>query len=138
MCYRSTSQRLRLIYSAREHTVSIMYGCFCYKLRIEANVLQCTSVAVAALLVDVHWTYVCVALCAAAVHIFILSCIHSSIHACRRHRVRPVPDSNFSCWKVVANRALAPHLDYVGYDASLFGCQVCHILGPGCGGKGVL
>ncbi|KAL0031937.1 hypothetical protein WJX79_006910 [Trebouxia sp. C0005] len=43
----------------------------------------------------------------------------------RRHRVRPVPDSNFSCWKVVANRALAPHLDYVEYDASLFGCQHC-------------
>ena len=45
--------------------------------------------------------------------------------------MRPVPDSNFSCWKVVANRALAPHLDYVEYDASLFGCQVCHILAAG-------
>ena len=45
--------------------------------------------------------------------------------------MRPVPDSNFSCWKVVANRALAPHLDYVEYDASLFGCRVCHILAGG-------
>ena len=52
--------------------------------------------------------------------------------------MRPVPDSNFSCWKVVANRALAPHLDYVEYDASLFGCQVCHFLAPGGrGGWGV-
>ena len=50
--------------------------------------------------------------------------------------MRPVPDSNFSCWKVVANRALAPHLDYVEYDASLFGCQVCHILVPGGRGGG--
>ena len=25
---------------------------------------------------------------------------------------------------MVANRSLAPHLDYVEYDASLFGCQV--------------
>jgi len=57
--------------------------------------------------------------------------------ACRRHRVRPVPDSNFSCWKVVANRALAPHLDYVEYDASLFGCQVCHVLRGGGGGSNV-
>ena len=43
--------------------------------------------------------------------------------------MRPVPDSNFSCWKVVANRGLAPHLDHVEYDASLFGCQVRHMLG---------
>ncbi|KAL3132871.1 hypothetical protein ABBQ38_006792 [Trebouxia sp. C0009 RCD-2024] len=43
----------------------------------------------------------------------------------RRHRRWPVPDSNFSCWKVVANSALAPHLDFIDYDASLFGCQAC-------------
>ncbi len=42
--------------------------------------------------------------------------------------MRPVPDSNFSCWKIVANRELAPHLDYVEYDASLFGCQASGLL----------
>ena len=40
-----------------------------------------------------------------------------------------MPDSNFSCWKVTANLDQAPHLDFIDYDASLFGCQVrglCH------------
>lgn len=28
---------------------------------------------------------------------------------------------------MIANVAQAPHLDFVDYDASLFGCQVCHL-----------